>query len=202
MVFAFLGALLSTAPGRLLAQTPAPPAAAEIAERVRLTVEREFVGFKVVAKFQPMFGDFDGDRKEDLAVVVTGSPARDQVEHNFKLIDPYDSFFGYGNARVTMSFPIHSGRAGALCGNRPRLARRAPQGEIRDRESALRAHRGQPRPMEEEARFGAFRHRFLRNASGGRLGRQEVSLAHSRRRVSSGHRGQILPLPFARQVSI
>jgi len=108
VVFAFLGALLSTAPGRLLAQSPAPPASAEIAERVRMTVEREFGSrFKVVAKFQPMFGDFDGDGKEDLAVVVTGSPALEQAAHNFKLIDPYDSFYGYGNTRITMAFPIH-----------------------------------------------------------------------------------------------
>jgi hypothetical protein len=40
-------------------------------------------------------------------VVVTGSPALDQGAHNFKLIDPYDSFFGYGNVKTTMSFPVH-----------------------------------------------------------------------------------------------
>jgi len=107
MVFAFLGALLPAVPGRLLAQA-APPAPAEMAERVRLTVEREFgPRFKLVAKFQPMFGDFDGDGKEDLAVVVTGSPAADQGSHNYKLIDPYDSYFGYGNVRITMTFPLH-----------------------------------------------------------------------------------------------
>ena len=107
VVFAFLGALLPVVPGRLLAQA-APPAPAEIAERVRLTVEREFgPRFKLVAKFQPMFGDFDGDGKEDLAVVVTGSPADDQASHNYKLIDPYDSYFGYGNVRITMTFPLH-----------------------------------------------------------------------------------------------
>ena len=109
VVFAFLGALLAVVPGRLLAQSAAPPAAAEMTERVRLTVEREFgARFTVVAKFQPMLGDFDGDGKEDLAVVVTGSPALDQGAHNYKLVDPYDSYFGYGNVKTTMSFPVHA----------------------------------------------------------------------------------------------
>lgn len=109
IVFAFLGVLLAAAAGPLFAQTAPPPAAAEIAERVRLTVEREFgPRFKLVAKFQPMFGDFDGDGKEDLAVVVTGNPALDQAAHNYKLIDPYDTYFGYGNVKTTMAFPIHA----------------------------------------------------------------------------------------------
>jgi hypothetical protein len=108
VVFAFLGALLSVAPAGLLGQSATPPAA-EMAERIRLTVEREFgPRFSVVAKFQPMFGDFDGDGKEDLAVVVTGSPALDQAAHNYKLIDPYDTYFGYGNVKTTMSFPVHA----------------------------------------------------------------------------------------------
>ena len=108
MLLAFFGALLAAAAGPLQAQTAPPPAAAEIAERVRLTVEREFgPRFKLAAKFQPMFGDFDGDGKEDLAVVVTGNPALDQAAHNYKLIDPYDSYFGYGNVKITMAFPIH-----------------------------------------------------------------------------------------------
>jgi hypothetical protein len=109
-VLVFLGVLLVAAPRHLLGQaaTP-PPATAELAERVRLAVEREFgPRLKLVAKFPPMFGDFDGDGKEDLAVVVTGNPMLDQASHNYKLIDPYDSYFGYGNVRTTMSFPIHA----------------------------------------------------------------------------------------------
>ena len=79
VVFALLGALLPSIPGRLLAQSAPPPGATEMTERIRATVVREFgPRFAVVAKFQPMLGDFDGDGKEDLAVVVTGSPAADQ----------------------------------------------------------------------------------------------------------------------------
>jgi hypothetical protein len=111
-LFALLGAQLWMFPARLTAQSAPPPAAAELAERVRTTVAREFgPHFNIVAKFQPMFGDFDGDGAEDLAVVVTGSPAVDQGGHNYKLIDPYDSFFGYGDAKLMMSFPTHPEQA-------------------------------------------------------------------------------------------
>lgn len=78
-------------------------------ELVRATVARELGShLKLAPKFQPMFGDFDGDGVEDLAVVVTGNPALDQAAHDYKLIDPYDSFFGFGDAKLMMSFPVHA----------------------------------------------------------------------------------------------
>jgi hypothetical protein len=82
---------------------------AQLRELVRATVAREFgPHFTVSAKFPPMFGDFDGDGVEDLAVVVTGNPALDQAAHNYKLIDPYDSFFGFGDPKIMMSFSVHT----------------------------------------------------------------------------------------------
>jgi hypothetical protein len=49
--------------------------------------------------------DLDGDGIEDL--VVAGhctNPLADQAEDNFTVIDPYNTFYGYGNTKVTTQF--------------------------------------------------------------------------------------------------
>ena len=49
--------------------------------------------------------DLDGDGIEDL--VVAGhctNPLADQAEDNFTVIDPYNSFYGYGNTKITTQF--------------------------------------------------------------------------------------------------
>jgi len=53
-------------------------------------------------KFKPMTGDLNGDGVED--VVIVGrckNPLIDQAEDNYKVIDPMNSFFGYGNPKIT-----------------------------------------------------------------------------------------------------
>ena len=99
-------AALFCLPANFAMAQSAPPSNAEQAEAVRAALAREFgTHLTPVARFAPMFGDFDGDGAEDLAVVVTGKPAIEQGEYDYKLIDPYDSYFGYGNAKLMMSFP-------------------------------------------------------------------------------------------------
>lgn len=49
--------------------------------------------------------DLDGDGIEDL--VVAGhctNPLADQTEESFTVIDPYNSFFGYGDTKITTQF--------------------------------------------------------------------------------------------------
>ncbi len=49
--------------------------------------------------------DLDGDGVEDLVIAARcTNPMVDQAEHNFKVIDPYNSFFGYGDVKVTSQF--------------------------------------------------------------------------------------------------
>ena len=56
-------------------------------------------------QFAPMTGDLNGDGVEDLVLVARCKhPMIDQDENNFKVIDPMDSFYGYGNPKVTSSF--------------------------------------------------------------------------------------------------
>ena len=81
----FLGALLSTTPGRLLAQSPAPPpASAEITERVRLTVEREF-GFRFNIDTLKLFEEMT-KRKADLDLTNEEEPEKKYKKDSIVMI--------------------------------------------------------------------------------------------------------------------
>lgn len=52
-----------------------------------------------------MKADMDGDGVEDLVVAARcTNPLADQAEDNFTVIDPYNSFYGYGNTKITTQF--------------------------------------------------------------------------------------------------
>jgi hypothetical protein len=56
-------------------------------------------------KWQPMKGDLNGDGSEDIVIVARCKNALiDQGEKNYRVVDPMDSFFGYGNPAITTSF--------------------------------------------------------------------------------------------------
>lgn len=62
-------------------------------------------GYKVLPGFAPIVADFDGDGVEDLAVAAKAvNPLLNSVEYHYTVIDPYHSFFGYGNPKVMMEF--------------------------------------------------------------------------------------------------
>ncbi len=54
----------------------------------------------------PQFvGDLDGDGVDDLVVAARcKNPMADQAEFGFKVVDPYDSFLGFDNVRITSTF--------------------------------------------------------------------------------------------------
>lgn len=55
--------------------------------------------------------DLDGDGQDDLVLVATGKdPMLDQVDFHYRVIDPYDSYFGYGDPKITLSFAINTGK--------------------------------------------------------------------------------------------
>ena len=55
--------------------------------------------------FAPMVADLNSDGVEDIVMVARCKNALiDQGEKNYKVIDPMDSFFGYGNPVITTSF--------------------------------------------------------------------------------------------------
>ena len=54
----------------------------------------------------PQFvGDLDGDGVDDLVVAARcKNPMADQAEYGFRVADPYNSFLGFGNVKVTSTF--------------------------------------------------------------------------------------------------
>ncbi len=54
----------------------------------------------------PQFaGDFDNDGVEDIMLAARcKNPMVDQGEFGFRVIDPYDSYLGFGNVKITSSF--------------------------------------------------------------------------------------------------
>jgi hypothetical protein len=55
--------------------------------------------------FAPMVGDLNNDGVDDIVLVGRCKNALiDQGEKNYKVVDPMDSFFGYGNPAITTSF--------------------------------------------------------------------------------------------------
>ena len=50
-------------------------------------------------------GDLDGDGVDDLVVAARcKNPMADQAEYGFRVIDPYNSFMGFGDVKVTSTF--------------------------------------------------------------------------------------------------
>jgi hypothetical protein len=53
----------------------------------------------------PMMADLNGDGIEDLAVAAhCTNPMIDQAEHEYRVVDPYYAFFGYGDPKVSSEF--------------------------------------------------------------------------------------------------
>jgi hypothetical protein len=90
-------------PASTTALTTAPTPAPKIDDAF---VHQQFGDqFTLIPTVGAAFGDLDGDGIEDVVIAARcKNPMLDQSEHNFSVIDPYDSFFGYGNPQVTTTF--------------------------------------------------------------------------------------------------
>ena len=73
-------------------------------------VQRTFgKDFTIVPEVGGMVGDVDGDGVEDAVIAARcKNPLLNEAEHKYTVIDPYYTFFGYGDPKVSMTFVVES----------------------------------------------------------------------------------------------
>jgi hypothetical protein len=61
--------------------------------------------FTLLPEIGAKFGDLDGDGVEDAVIAARcKNPLLDEAEHNYTVMDPYYTFFGYGDPKLTTTF--------------------------------------------------------------------------------------------------
>jgi hypothetical protein len=68
-------------------------------------VQKQFGSNCSLINLAPLVADLDGDGVADVVIPAhCTNPMMDQGENNYLVVDPYNSFFGYGNPVITSQF--------------------------------------------------------------------------------------------------
>ncbi len=109
-LFLVFGVLLSVAAAQSKKQ-PTPPPPPAHAHSPSPAVTNEFIhkqfgdNCSLVAGPRQFVADLDGDGIDDLVVAAKcKNPMADKDEYSFTVADPYDSFLGYSDVKVTSTF--------------------------------------------------------------------------------------------------
>ena len=108
----YLFLILGLGPGSL-AQSSAKMSATAVSNDF---IQKQFGATCSLMAGPPTYAaDLDGDGTEDAVIVAKcTNPLIDETENNFKVVDPYNSFFGYGDTKATSQFasedPLARGR--------------------------------------------------------------------------------------------
>ena len=66
--------------------------------------------YNLLPGYPVMTADLDGDGTEDAVFAVTAkNPLLDEAEYHYRTIDPYNTYFGFGDPRVTIQFAAQEG---------------------------------------------------------------------------------------------
>jgi hypothetical protein len=91
--------------------TPIPAQPSQSAGEISPTVDENFIHkqfgeeFGLINVSTPYVRDIDGDGIDDLVIVARSKkPMLDAAEHNYRVVDPYYSFYGYGDPKLTATF--------------------------------------------------------------------------------------------------
>ena len=110
LVLAITAASVTVAAKKNQPSPPPAPAKAPVPAVTDAYIHKEFGDNCSLLGGPPQFvGDLDGDGVEDL--VVAGrckNPIADQAEYGFRVADPYNSFLGFGDVKVTSTFASDS----------------------------------------------------------------------------------------------
>ena len=68
-------------------------------------VQAQFGNQFTLSEVGAVFGDLDGDGVEDAVIAARcRNPLLDEAEHNYTVLDPYYTFYGYGDPKLTTTF--------------------------------------------------------------------------------------------------
>ena len=90
---------------------PIPKPAVKAASASTVSVDDEFIHkqfgeeFSLIPISVPYVRDIDGDGIDDFVIAAKSKkPMLDAAEHNYRVIDPYYDFYGYGDPKLTATF--------------------------------------------------------------------------------------------------
>jgi hypothetical protein len=81
-------------------------------EEILALVHKQFgPDYKLVTSFpvRMVTSDFDGDGIEDAAIIARSKdPIGPELDFGYKVVDPYDAYWGYGDPKNTLMFNQHN----------------------------------------------------------------------------------------------